>query len=71
LRRAGLDLAKAMAQSIACRAAVKAGDRLSDTEAVALLEALLRSRDRYSCPHGRPTFIKLTRADLDKQFGRE
>jgi DNA mismatch repair protein MutL len=71
LRKAGLDLSKAMAQSIACRGAVKAGDRLSDTEAVALLEALLRSRDRYSCPHGRPTFIKLSRADLDKQFGRE
>jgi len=59
-----------MAQSIACRAAVMAGDRLSEHEAVHLLEALLQCRDRYSCPHGRPTFVRITRSDLDRQFGR-
>ncbi len=70
LRRAGKDLTKAMAQSIACRAAVMAGDRISDQEAVQLLDSLLRCDDKYSCPHGRPTFIKMGKADLDKQFGR-
>lgn len=70
LRREGHDLKKGLAQSMACRAAVMAGDRLSDQEAVGLLEQLLRCENRYSCPHGRPTFVKITRAELDKQFGR-
>jgi len=70
LRRAGHDMKKAMAQSIACRAAVMAGDRLSDEEARHLLERLLRCDDRYSCPHGRPTFIRISREDLDRRFGR-
>jgi DNA mismatch repair protein MutL len=70
LRNAGYDSKKAMAQSIACRSAVMAGDYLSEREAVGLLEQLLKCKDKYSCPHGRPTFIRLSRADLDKQFGR-
>ncbi|MCP4684315.1 MAG: DNA mismatch repair endonuclease MutL [bacterium] len=70
LRKAGFDLTKAIAQSVACRSAVMAGDRLSDREAVGLVEQLRKCKNMYSCPHGRPTFIKLTRTDLDKQFGR-
>lgn len=70
LRKTGYDLKKAMAQSMACRAAVMAGDRLSDVEATHLVERLLKCEDMYSCPHGRPTFIKISRNDLDKQFGR-
>ncbi len=70
LKKTGYDLGKAMAQSIACRAAVMAGDRLNDHEAVGLLEQLLRCENRYSCPHGRPTFVKISRTDLDRQFGR-
>jgi DNA mismatch repair protein MutL len=70
LKRTGYDLKKAMAQSIACRAAVMAGDRLNDQEAVGLLERLLQCENRYSCPHGRPTFVKISRTDLDRQFGR-
>lgn len=70
LRKAGQDLTKAMAQSIACRSAVMSGDRLTDEEATYLLEALLKCDNKYSCPHGRPTFVKLTKEDLDRQFGR-
>lgn len=70
LRRAGYDFKKAMAQSIACRAAVMSGDRLSDREAEGLLEQLLHCENRYTCPHGRPTFVRLSKTDLDKQFGR-
>lgn len=70
LRKAGHDIRKAMAQSIACRAAVMAGDRLSDREAEGLLEQLLQCENRYTCPHGRPTFIRISRDDLDRQFGR-
>jgi len=70
LRKAGHDLKKAMAQSLACRSAVMGGDRLNDQEALALLRDLLECENMYSCPHGRPTFIKMSRADLDRQFGR-
>jgi DNA mismatch repair protein MutL len=70
LKKAGYDLAKALAQSIACRSAVMAGDRLTDDEAVHLVSRLLRCRDKYRCPHGRPTFIRISKADLDKQFRR-
>lgn len=70
LKKSGYDLNKAVAQSIACRSAVMAGDRLSDREAIGLVDSLLKCENRYSCPHGRPTFIKMSRQDLDKQFGR-
>jgi len=70
LRKSGCDLKKAVAQSVACRSAVMAGDKLTDREAIAVVERLLACDNRYSCPHGRPTFIKLSRRDLDKQFGR-
>jgi DNA mismatch repair protein MutL len=70
LRAGGQDIKKAMAQSIACRAAVMSGDRLTDDEATGLLEQLLRCENKYSCPHGRPTFVLVSRAELDRQFGR-
>ncbi len=70
LRETGYDMSKAMAQTMACRSAVMEGDSLSDREATHLLKALLQCKNRYSCPHGRPTFIKMTKAELDKQFGR-
>ncbi len=69
-RKGGEDIKKAMAQSMACRAAVMAGDRLSDEEATHLLKRLLACRDRYSCPHGRPTFLRFDRDYLNRQFGR-
>lgn len=70
LTKSGLDIRKSLAQSMACRAAVMAGDRLGDSEATHLLKSLLECENSYSCPHGRPTFMKITRRDLDKQFGR-
>ncbi len=55
---------------MACKAAIKAGDRLSDTE----LGDILALRDQIerssSCPHGRPTSIRLTIGELEKRFGR-
>ncbi|RME23281.1 MAG: hypothetical protein D6800_10060 [Candidatus Zixiibacteriota bacterium] len=70
LKKTGYDLKKSIAQSMACRAAVMAGDRLSDREALGLVEALLCCENMLSCPHGRPTFIKITRDDLYRHFGR-
>ena len=55
---------------LACRAAIKAGDALSQEE----IDALVRDREQvpesHHCPHGRPTSLTLTRRDLDRQFRR-
>ena len=54
----------------ACRLAVKANDRLSPAEGERLLADLLACALPYTCPHGRPTMIQITRAELEKKFGR-
>ena len=53
-----------------CRHAVKANDRLNDAEAVRLLADLLACELPYTCPHGRPTMILWSKAELEKKFGR-
>ena len=55
---------------VACKAAVKAGQPLSPPEIAALLERRHLVADSHHCPHGRPTALVFTRADLEKQFGR-
>ena len=56
--------------SISCRAAIKAGDRTSPQELMALAEKILSGEVPPFCPHGRPCVLKLTRKELEKQFGR-
>jgi len=56
--------------SVACRAAVKAGDRQSTPEAEALARRVLNDEAVRYCPHGRPVCFELTRKELEKQFGR-
>jgi DNA mismatch repair protein MutL len=53
-----------------CRHAVKANDRLNDAEAVRLLADLLACELPYTCPHGRPTMILFSQAELERKFGR-
>ena len=55
---------------VACKAAVKAGQPLSPPEIAALLERRHLVADSHHCPHGRPTALVFTKADLEKQFGR-
>ncbi|MHC4948418.1 MAG: DNA mismatch repair endonuclease MutL [Planctomycetota bacterium] len=55
---------------MACKAAVKAGDRLTERELRELLEARERVERSSRCPHGRPTTLRLTLEDLERQFGR-
>jgi DNA mismatch repair protein MutL len=55
---------------VACKAAVKAGQSLSPAEIAALLERRHLVADSHHCPHGRPTALVFTKADLEKQFGR-
>jgi DNA mismatch repair protein MutL len=55
---------------MACKAAVKAGDPLSADEIVALLANWQQVEGSSNCPHGRPTVLRLSLADLEKQFHR-
>ena len=55
---------------MACKAAVKAGQKLSSEEIAALLERRELAHDSHHCPHGRPTALVFTREELDKQFKR-
>ena len=56
--------------SISCRAAIKAGDKSSPQELMTLAEKILSGEVPPFCPHGRPCVLKLTRKELEKQFGR-
>ena len=54
----------------ACKASVKANRELSGEEGEALLDALSKCENPYTCPHGRPVFLKLTRGDIERLFKR-
>jgi DNA mismatch repair protein MutL len=56
--------------SAACKSAVKAGDNLADAEIVRLFADLDACENPYSCPHGRPVFIRMTKRDIEKMFKR-
>jgi DNA mismatch repair protein MutL len=56
--------------TMACRAAVKAGDRLTTEEIADLIAQRQLAENSHHCPHGRPTTLVFTRKDLDKQFRR-
>lgn len=56
--------------TVACKAAVKAGMTLTQAQVEDLMRQLLECENPYNCPHGRPTIIKISRADLEKKFSR-
>lgn len=56
--------------SASCRGAVKAGDYTSRQEQEMFVKKLLSMPNIRFCPHGRPVFIKMSRYDIEKQFGR-
>jgi DNA mismatch repair protein MutL len=55
---------------VACKAAVKAGQKLTPDEITALLERRHLVANTHHCPHGRPTALTFTKAELERQFGR-
>ena len=55
---------------VACKAAVKANYSLRQEEISALLSSMMNLENPYTCPHGRPTAIRMTRYELEKKFGR-
>jgi len=56
--------------TIACRAAVKAGNKSTEQELLGLAQRILSNNDIMYCPHGRPVAIELKRREIEKQFGR-
>ena len=64
------DLVDELLHMISCKAAVKAGDRLSPEEINALLDHRELCQDAHHCPHGRPTSLVFSRAELDRRFKR-
>ena len=56
--------------SMSCKAAVKGGNRISFEEANAMIDELLQLENPYHCPHGRPTIICMTKAEIEKKFHR-
>ena len=69
-RSSTLRLGEDMIATTACRHAVKANDRLRQPELQSLLSDLLACEMPYCCPHGRPTLIQISYAELDRKFGR-
>ena len=55
---------------LACKSAIKAYDQLTFSECKALIESLLTLDNPYTCPHGRPTLVKLSKTDIEKIFKR-
>jgi DNA mismatch repair protein MutL len=69
-RTSALRLGEDMIATTVCRHAVKANDYLREPELRKLLEDLLNCEMPYCCPHGRPTLIQMSLAELEKKFGR-
>lgn len=64
------DVLDELMNMMACKAAIKAGDRLSDPEISSLLEQRHLYHDTHHCPHGRPTALFFSKEQLDKMFKR-
>lgn len=56
--------------SMSCKAAVKGNSLLSLAEAEVLIDELLTLENPYNCPHGRPTIVTMTKAEMDRKFKR-
>jgi DNA mismatch repair protein MutL len=59
-----------LAKVVACKGAVKAGQRLTAPEMESLINRLFACKEPYFCPHGRPAIIKITVEELERRFGR-
>ncbi len=68
---AGADTLTAARRALAaCKAAIKAGAHLAPADQAALLQQLAACRQPFTCPHGRPTVLRWSLAELERHFGR-
>jgi DNA mismatch repair protein MutL len=61
---------EALRKLVACHSAIKAGDRLTQAEMNQLIRDLYTTQNPQTCPHGRPTQVRLPGSELAKRFGR-
>ena len=64
------DMVSEMIEFMACRSAIKADEKLNNTEIKKIVTDLFKSTNPFRCPHGRPILIKMSRTDIDKGVGR-
>ena len=69
-RTAKQEIEEKFIATVACKAAVKAHMALATEEVTQLLDRLLQLPNPFTCPHGRPTAIKMTKNDIEKKFSR-
>ena len=65
-----VELILAKTASMSCKAAIKGGQRISYSEADILIRQLMECDNPFNCPHGRPTMIEYSKADVEKLFKR-
>ncbi len=65
-----LNLVEEKVALMSCKAAVKGNNRLSVPEAEALIRELMQLEHPYTCPHGRPTIISMSKYEIEKKFKR-
>lgn len=68
---AGQRLDTTLLARAACKAAIKAHDKISLQEAIALIEQMAHCALPYSCPHGRPTILNISLSEIERRFGRK
>lgn len=68
--RTGNDPREAILASMSCHGAIRAGEKLTVPEMQSLMDRLFATDQPYSCPHGRPTLIRIGLAELERRFGR-
>ena len=64
------DIEEKFIATVACKAAVKANMKLDEREIRGLLDQMLLLDNPFTCPHGRPTAIRITKYEIEKKFGR-
>ena len=69
-RTAKQEIEEKFIATVACKAAVKANMALTKEEVDSLMQKLLTLPNPFTCPHGRPTAIRMTKADIEKKFSR-
>lgn len=65
-----LDIVTQRVATMACKAAVKGNNRLSEKEAKQLIGELMQAENPYNCPHGRPTLLVMSKYEVERKFKR-
>ena len=66
-----IELSRKLCAQMACKASIKAGDSVTKEQVEQLIKDLYKVENRFTCPHGRPTFWSLSTGDIEKRFKRD